>query len=324
MTTTKRHPAQIRADAVTLDQLRTFIAAVDEGSFSAAGRRLKRAQSVISQTLANLESQLSVRLFDRSGRIPVLTEQGRALIAEARAVADSADLFKARARGLAGGLELELPITVDVMFPIVTLTRAVAAFQEEFPGTQLRLNVEALGAVLQPVLDGRCIFGIMGSLPMWLAPPQLSYERLFDVKLATVVSPLHPLAVHNAPIRADLLSQHTQLVITDRSDLSRGREFGVISPKTWRLADLGAKHAFLRDGLGWGFMPFGLIEPDLANGTLVEIAIEEISKAIQVMPMSAAYRTDTPPGPGGRWLIERLKRPSTAHEDTPALRSVLR
>ena len=65
-------------DAVTLDQLRTFIAAADEGSFSAAGRKLRRAQSVVSQTLANLEAQLGVTLFDRSARYPSLTDEGRA------------------------------------------------------------------------------------------------------------------------------------------------------------------------------------------------------------------------------------------------------
>jgi len=81
-------------DGVTLDQLRTFIAAVDEGSFSAAGRKLRRAQSVVSQTLANLEAQLGVRLFDRSARYPRLTEQGRSLLADARAVADNVDGFK--------------------------------------------------------------------------------------------------------------------------------------------------------------------------------------------------------------------------------------
>jgi len=68
-------------DAITLDQLRTFIAAVDEGSFSAAGRKLDRAQSVASQTLANLEARLGVKLFDRSARYPRLTEEGRRLLA---------------------------------------------------------------------------------------------------------------------------------------------------------------------------------------------------------------------------------------------------
>jgi len=104
-------------DGVSLDQLRTYIAAADEGSFSAAGRRLRRAQSVVSQTLANLEGQLGVKLFDRRGRCPVLTDQGRALLADARAVAGGVDLFKARAKCFAGGLEPELSVTVDFIFP---------------------------------------------------------------------------------------------------------------------------------------------------------------------------------------------------------------
>ena len=72
--------------ALTLDLILTFLAAADEGSFSAAGRRLKRSQSVVSQTLANLEAQLGVKLFDRSSRYPVLTREGQALVADARAI----------------------------------------------------------------------------------------------------------------------------------------------------------------------------------------------------------------------------------------------
>src|ERR1700742_3477014 len=102
-------------DGLTLDQLRTFIAAADEHSFSAAGRKLGRAQSVVSQTLANMEGQLGIKLFDRSGRIPVLSEAGRALLPDARAGAGSVDAFKARARALAEGLETELSVVVDVM-----------------------------------------------------------------------------------------------------------------------------------------------------------------------------------------------------------------
>src|SRR5271168_2421320 len=136
-------------DGVSLDQLRTFIAAADEGSFSAAGRRLHRAQSVVSQTLANLEGQLGVRLFDRSGHLPVLTDQGRALLAAARAVAGDVDLLKAQAKSLAGGLEPELSVAVDVMFPPAPFTAAVAAFQHKFPSTLLRFDVES-SAVVEP------------------------------------------------------------------------------------------------------------------------------------------------------------------------------
>jgi DNA-binding transcriptional LysR family regulator len=100
-------------DAVTLDQLRTFIAAAEEGSFSAAGRKLRRAQSVVSQTLANLEGQLGVRLFDRSGRYPRLTEQGLTLLHDARAVGSHMDSFKAHAYSMREGLEPEVSVVVD-------------------------------------------------------------------------------------------------------------------------------------------------------------------------------------------------------------------
>src|SRR5277367_1934255 len=100
-------------DNLSLDQIRTFIAAAEEGSFSAAGRRLGRAQSAVSQTVANLEGQIGVLLFDRTGRKPVLSEQGHALLQEARGVAAGIDRFKARAKGLAEGLEAELKVVVD-------------------------------------------------------------------------------------------------------------------------------------------------------------------------------------------------------------------
>jgi DNA-binding transcriptional LysR family regulator len=292
-------------DGVSLDQLRTFLAAADEGSFSAAGRKLGRAQSVVSQVMANLEGQIGVRLFDRTARLPVLTQEGRALVVEARAVAGRMDAFKARAASLAGGLEPEVSVVVDVLFPIEVLTLAVGDFQALFPDTALRISVETLGAVLQPVLDGACAFAVMGSLPD--APPELVRERLIALRMVMVAASSHPLADYAGPVPTEELRRHVQLVLTDRSTLTRGREFGVISPRTWRLADLGAKHAFLRAGLGWGGMPWPQVEQELRAGTLVELQMEETPAHGFMMPMYAAHRADTPPGPAGRWLIERLK-----------------
>jgi DNA-binding transcriptional LysR family regulator len=292
-------------DGVTLDQFRTFVAAADEGSFSAAGRRLGRAQSVVSQTLANMEAQLGIKLFDRSGRIPVLTEHGRALLPDARAVAGNIDAFKARARGLAGGLEAELSVVVDVMLPTPVLTHAVAEFSLRFPEVPLRLYVEALGAVLQLVLDGTCAFGIVGTLPD--VPDSVVRERLMEVQVVPVAAPSHPLARHSAPLTIYDLSGHVQLVLTDRSRLSDGTEVGVVSSKPWRLADLGAKHAFLKAGMGWGGMPLHLVRADIDAGALVILDVVEMPKRGAWVLLSAAFKADAPPGLAGRWLIERIK-----------------
>src|SRR5260221_8596207 len=135
-------------DGFTLDQLRTFVAVVDEGSFSAAGRKLRRAQSAVSQTLANLEAQAGVKLFDRAARYPRLTDAGRSLLADARAVADDVDSFKARLRAMRDGLEPELSVAVDVMIPMAALTRAATHSRRTYAHTPLRLLVETLGAVI--------------------------------------------------------------------------------------------------------------------------------------------------------------------------------
>src|ERR1700744_4941642 len=97
-------------EGVSLDQLRTFIAAVDEGSFSAASRKLLRSQSVVSEAVSNLEEQIAVTLFDRSGRYPKLTPAGIVLLADARSIIAGVDFMKARAKGMAVGLEPELSV----------------------------------------------------------------------------------------------------------------------------------------------------------------------------------------------------------------------
>ena len=292
-------------DAMSLDQLRTFIAAAEEGSFSAAGRKLRRAQSVVSTTLANLELQIGFPLFERTGRYPQLTEAGRALLSQARQAVDSMDAFKARARTLAEGLEPELVVAVDVMFPIATLTAAVQAFHQAFPGTPLRLYVEALGAVLQPLLDGNCKVAVIGSLPD--IPDGCASEFLLSVAAVGVVAPSHPLAALPTPIPRAAAAEHVQLVLTDRSSLTAGRNFGVMSSKTWRLGDLGAKHAFLRAGLGWGYMPLHMVEEELRNGKLVEIRLEGQPAIGSGFSMHALHMKEFPPGPAGRWFVNQLK-----------------
>jgi DNA-binding transcriptional LysR family regulator len=292
-------------DGLTLDQLRTFIAAVDEGSFSAAGRKLRRAQSVVSLTLANLEAQLGVKLFDRSARYPRLTEEGKSLLADARSVVDNVDGFKSRARAMHEGLEPELSVVVDVMLPMEALTRAAAHSREAYPHTPLRLYVEALGAVVKPVLDRNCSIGVIGSLP--LVPDELQSEALLDVAFVTVVSPSHRLAGTRGVVSASAIAKQVQLVLTDRTALTEGRNFGVLSPLTWRLADLGAKHAFLKAGLGWGHMPLHMVKADLDSGALVKIRVEGNPRDM-TLPMKVVFRKDAPPGPAARAFVAQLRR----------------
>ena len=293
-------------DAVSLDQLRTFIAAVDEGSFSAASRKLLRAQSVVSETISNLEDQIGVQLFDRSGRYPRLTAAGSVILGDARSIITGVDLMKARAKGISVGLEPELSAVIDVFYPIDAVTQVAREFRQKFPGVALRIYVEALGGAIQPVLDGRCSIGVIGSLP--IIPDTVTHERMPGIAFLMVASREHALASHRGKIPREVLAKHTQIVLTDRSDLSAGREVGVMSPNTWRLADLFAKHHFLLNGLGWGGMPLHAVRKDLEEGRLAVLPIEDVPPDGLILAMSAVWQTKSPPGPAGRWFVDRLKQ----------------
>ena len=170
------------------------------------------------------------------------------------------------------------------------------------PPSALRLRVEALGAVTQAVMEGAAIFGVSG--PLEMASDLLTRGPAGSVKLMPVAAPDHPLAQLGMLISAALARDHIQLVLTDRSSLTEDRDFGVVSVKSWRLADLGAKHALLLAGLGWGNMPKPMVNDDLKRGRLVELQIETPSE--MVYRFHTVYRSDTPPGPAASWLMERL------------------
>lgn len=286
----------------TLDQLRIFLAIVDSGSFAAAARRLNRAVSVVSYGIANLEAQLGVLLFEREGtRRPQLTVAGRALLAEVRSISAGIDGLRAKVKGLLDGLEAEVDLAVDVMLPSERLGKVLRAFAAEYPTVQLRLHVEALGAVTAMVLDRRAVIGISG--PLSAGTEGIDSRLAGSVPMVPVAAPDHPLG-RMSDIPPGAGREHTQLVLTDRSRFTEGRDFSVSSPKTWRLADLGAKHALLREGIGWGNMPLPMIEPDLVAGTLIRLAMPDHTGG--TYRFSGIYRRDTPPGPAASWLLERF------------------
>lgn len=147
---------------------------------------------------------------------------------------------------------------------------------------------------------------VIGTFPV--VPESMRSEPLLDVPMVTVVAPVPPLASYKGVIPKSELQKHVQLVLTDRSKLTEGHSYGVYSQNAWRLADMGAKHAFLRAGFGFGHMPMFMVEDDIASDRLRAVRIEMPRAANLLMAMHAVYRKEAPPGPAGRWLIQSLKR----------------
>jgi DNA-binding transcriptional LysR family regulator len=286
----------------SLDHLRIFIAVAEHGSFGAAAGAMGRAVSAVSYGIAQLEAQLGLTLFAREGsRRPVLTAAGEGLLAEARGIADGVDALLAKARSLHAGQEASIGLVIDVMVPGEVTARVLGEFRRMFQTVALTLNIEGLGAVAACLIDKEGELAIGG--PVTADHPELERQVIGEIDLVPVAAPSHPLA--RAGVAPGESRQHLQLVLTDRSRLTEGQEFSVLSPSTWRLGDLGAKHSLLIEGLGWGNMPRHMVAGDLAAGRLVELDLPERPGARY--RLSALWRRDTRLGPAASWLIDAFR-----------------
>jgi DNA-binding transcriptional LysR family regulator len=288
----------------TLDQLTVLVAIADHGSLAAAGRALGRATSAIAYQLDGLEAQLGLALLTRDAtRRPRLNEAGAAVLAHARETLAGVDRLKANVAALAAGQEAELAISCDVMMPTATLVAALAALQAAFPTLAVRLHVEALGAVAARLFDGSATLAVAG--PLDGVNERLTRHAIGAVAMIPVAAPGHPLAAPE--VAPGAARAHLKLVLTDRSRLTEGRDFGVLAARSWRLGDLGAKHALLKAGVGWGNMPAPAVADDLASGALVQLHLPDWPGT--AYPLELLHRADHTPGPAARWLMRWFSTP---------------
>jgi DNA-binding transcriptional LysR family regulator len=292
-------------EGVTIEQLRTLQAVASAGSFSAAARKLGRVQAAVSQSIDRLEAQLGLRLFDRSGRVPRLTQHGEAVVAAAARALGDVEALDELVASLKRGAETTLRIVVDVMFP----TDSLVAFAKEFvalhPSIELVLFTEVLSAVTAHVREKRSTFGIaVEDADM----KDLDRRAIADVRLVPVAAPAHALALCAGPIDAAGLSDAVQIVLGEhRHEAERGSDdHGVLSPRRWRVVDLATKHALIANGLGWGHMPEHVVRDDLRAGRLVALKLEAWGRAALRRSLVLVRRRDVVMGPVARWAQGRL------------------
>jgi DNA-binding transcriptional LysR family regulator len=260
---------------LTLDHWRVFVVVVDEGSFSAAARRLRRVQSAVSHAIRTLEQLTDCVLFDRSEHVPVLTAAGQALLSQARRFVQDADALAARARRGVDGVEPRLSVCIDAVFPIEGVVAMARAFSKAFPDVELTLRTESLSAVTALVQNDVADLGVC-------LPPAdvtgLEVEHLGEVRMVPVAHTRHPLAQHRGPLSARQLDEHVQIVLSERTstdvDVSSTStpDQGVVSGRTWRVLDLETKQALIAAGLGWGNLPLHRVRKVRAQLVVLDVA----------------------------------------------------
>lgn len=295
---------RMNIERLSLDQLRVFALVAETGSFSGAAKKLNRAQSAVSYAITTLEQQLGVEVFDRSGYRPQLTVPGRVLLDDVRVILARTDSLHARALSFSTGLEPELSLSVDALFPTSVLALVLREFRSRYETVNVRVYGETLGMVGTQVLEGVAHLGVM---ELMFAAPGLESIALPHIILVPVAAPSHPLARADGVIPASQLQEHVQLVVSDRSKVTEGKDFNVYSPNAWRLSDIGTKHQLLLAGMGFGTMPLHMVREDLAAGRLKRLQLEPHPPEGNRFPFAVVYRADAALGPAARWMVERFK-----------------
>lgn len=291
-------------DALTLDQLRVLVAIAEAGSFTAAARRVRRAQSAISHAVASAEAELGLLLFDRSTKRPRLTTEGAAVVADARLVLARAEALKARARAMAAGTEPELALAVTALFSRARLAAILQDFARAFPQVELDLFVEEIGGAAKLVHERACDLGIAGTPSLRMVPAgELVTVPAGDIEIVAVAAPAHPLARLGYPLGESDLAEHRQLVPASRA---RQPYPNTLVRETWGVTDLTLRRDLILKGVGWGTVPLPLVEEDLAAGRLRRLALATRAEELMRVGLFAIHRADRVPGPAGRWLLGRL------------------
>jgi DNA-binding transcriptional LysR family regulator len=292
-------------DPLTLDQMRVLVAIAEEGSFSAAARKLGRVQSAVSQAVQAMESALALTLFDRSRKVPTLTEVGAALLDDARAVLARAQAMQARARGILDDLEPELTLAVETVFPMPLLIESLRALRLAFPTLPATLFTESLGGARETLTTGAARMAIY---PIFGGPPgDVAAEFLARIALAPVAAADHPLARLGRPVQREDLEAHVQLVLTGRNAYAQSLRGGVISPHIWRFVDQSVRLEFLVNGFGWCNMPLHMVEEPIAAGRLKRLDMAH-GEPPPEFPLYVASLRARPLGRAGRWLVADLRQ----------------
>jgi len=289
-------------DPLTLDQMRVLVVVTETGSFSAAARKIGRVQSAISQAIQTMEATLGLSLFDRSSKTPVLTDAGAAIVADCKALLIQAGALRARAHSISEGVEPELTLAVDAIFPMPVLREGLAALKAAFPGLPATVFTEELGGALESIRAGAARVAIC---PLPGGPePDLAAEFLATIPFAPVVASDHPLADTKGPLQRNDLEPHVQLVLTGRTPYARNLSGGIVGPQIWRFADLATRLDFLLAGFGWCNMPLHMVEADIAAGRLKRLVLaDQQTPEFRVYVVSERGRQI---GRAARWLIDDL------------------
>lgn len=280
----------------SLDQLRQFVTAAECGSFSAAARKLGRAQSAVSTAISLFEIDLGVELFDRSRRNAQLTDAGQLLLLEAREVLRQAEELGQRAQFLASGDDARIALALDEALPRSAVNRLIRELSARYPTLELTLLNGTPTEVTDYIDQERAELAIHFERGPLRA--RFDGRHVGTVAQGVFVAAGHPL-LDVQPVGRRDLARHRQLVI-HADDV----EAIAYSPKVWRSDSFYNIAEMVADSLGWAILPTNIAAT--ANGSTPLCPVDCPSLALPRLSVRMLWRQGRQLRTPEKWIEKRF------------------
>lgn len=284
------------------EQLLIFKTVVETGSFSAAARKLGKVPSAVSMSIAHLEIDLNLQLFERIGREPKPTAQGWVLYEKTTQLLVEMNQWKQHAFALSDGLESSLNIVVVSELIHIQWTEYIALLEQKFPSLQINI-------ITAPQEDAiKMLFNRSAQLALIFEREVLENSQQFvEVKrenLVPVICIEHPLAQFDQ-ISFEQIQHNRQIVVASR-DKSIKPEL-LFSKQYWRTDNHHSASMLILANLGWGVLPAQMFEENpLLKQKLKIMQLSDFTPKFEYF-VDLVWSRESNLGAAARFLIDHVR-----------------
>ena len=235
---------------INQEQLTIFKTVMETGSFSAAARQLGKVPSAVSMSIANLEIDVDMKLFERIGREPVPTAQASSIYEKTQQLLTEMQQWKQHAVALSQGLESSLNIVVVSELIHTQWTDYISLLAQEFPSLQINIFTAPQEDAQQMLGDGQAQLALM-----FEREELENYEQFVELKLESLVPVAakdHTLAQFEQ-VSFEQILQSRQIVVASRDKTIKPEL--LFSKQYWRTDNHHSACSMIIQNLGWGVLP---------------------------------------------------------------------
>lgn len=253
---------------ITLRQLRAFLAVADQGSFTNAATHLNITQSALTTAVKNLETELGLKLFDRTTRQVEPTLHGRQFAAVAHRFTEDFERAVEDMRAHAERQQGQVVVGATATLITSVLVPALNELAARYPGIRVRLVEVLTGEAIERVLAGDMDLAFTTISP---SDRELTTIPVMRDQFAIVCDASHPLANKSSAQSWEVFRRYPTISLLGESGIRNilsGHESGqeAIRQLTYEVSSIAGLTRMIRDGLGISAVPGFIARTMAADG----------------------------------------------------------